>query len=79
MFKRERSDAYCFNWNEIESVQTRKVVAETGVAVETLSEPVLMGIMVDSTQKPDALFFVRRVARPFVAPVEMEEKGMSNN
>ncbi|CAK9031893.1 unnamed protein product [Durusdinium trenchii] len=56
-----------------------EVVAETGVAVETLSEPVLMGIMVDSTQKPDALFFVRRVARPFVAPVEMEEKGMSNN
>eukprot|EP00913_Durusdinium_trenchii_P030003 g28116.t1 len=50
-----------------------EVVAETGVAVETLSEPVLMGIMVDSTQKPDALFFVRRDFRVLSSRERKEE------
>mgnify|MGYP002803426254 FL=1 len=36
-----------------------EVVAETGVPLETLSEPLLMGFMADPALKPDVLFLVR--------------------
>ena len=35
-----------------------QVVAETGVPLETLSEPLLMGFMADPALKPDVLFLV---------------------
>lgn len=34
------------------------MVAETGVPLETLSEPLLMGFMADPALKPDVLFLV---------------------